>query len=34
LHPVTNTMSEERSLNFIEEIVEGDIAAGKNGGRV
>jgi glutaminyl-tRNA synthetase len=27
-------MSEERSLNFIEEIVEGDIAAGKNGGRV
>jgi glutaminyl-tRNA synthetase len=28
------TMSEERSLNFIEEIVEGDIAAGKNGGRV
>jgi glutaminyl-tRNA synthetase len=28
------TMSEERSLNFIEEIVEGDIAEGKNGGRV
>jgi glutaminyl-tRNA synthetase len=27
-------MSEERSLNFIEEIVEEDIAAGKNGGRV
>ena len=27
-------MSEERSLNFIEEIVETDIAAGKNGGRV
>ncbi|MBD1364726.1 glutamine--tRNA ligase/YqeY domain fusion protein [Mucilaginibacter sp. ZT4R22] len=27
-------MSEERSLNFIEEIVEGDIAEGKNGGRV
>ena len=27
-------MSEERSLNFIEEIVEGDIAAGKNDGRV
>jgi glutaminyl-tRNA synthetase len=27
-------MSEERSLNFLEEIVEEDIAAGKNGGRV
>ncbi|MBD1385146.1 glutamine--tRNA ligase/YqeY domain fusion protein [Mucilaginibacter rigui] len=27
-------MSEERSLNFIEEIVEEDLAAGKNGGRV
>ncbi|MCC8408354.1 glutamine--tRNA ligase/YqeY domain fusion protein [Mucilaginibacter sp. UR6-1] len=27
-------MSEERSLNFIEEIVEDDISAGKNGGRV
>jgi glutaminyl-tRNA synthetase len=27
-------MSEERSLNFIEEIVEEDIATGKNGGRV
>ncbi|OOQ60623.1 glutamine--tRNA ligase/YqeY domain fusion protein [Mucilaginibacter pedocola] len=27
-------MSEERSLNFIEEIVEGDIAEGKHGGRV
>jgi len=27
-------MSEERSLNFIEEIVEEDIAAGKNNGRV
>lgn len=27
-------MSEERSLNFIEEIVEEDIVAGKNGGRV
>jgi glutaminyl-tRNA synthetase len=27
-------MSEERSLNFIEEIVEEDIANGKNGGRV
>jgi glutaminyl-tRNA synthetase len=27
-------MSEERSLNFIEEIVEADIAAGKHGGRV
>jgi glutaminyl-tRNA synthetase len=27
-------MSEERSLNFIEEIVEEDIAAGKHGGRV
>jgi glutaminyl-tRNA synthetase len=34
LHPVTNIMSEERSLNFIEEIVEEDLAAGKNGGRV
>src|SRR5476651_668799 len=27
-------MSEERSLNFIEEIVEEDIRTGKNGGRV
>jgi len=27
-------MSEERSLNFLEEIVEEDIAAGKNNGRV
>lgn len=27
-------MSEERSLNFIEEIVEADLAAGKNDGRV
>lgn len=27
-------MSEERSLNFIEEIVEADLAAGKNNGRV
>jgi len=27
-------MSEERSLNFLEEIVEEDIAAGKHGGRV
>lgn len=27
-------MSEERSLNFLEEIVEQDIAEGKNGGRV
>ena len=34
MHPVTNIMSEERSLNFIEEIVEEDLAAGKNGGRV
>jgi glutaminyl-tRNA synthetase len=34
LHPVTNIMSEERSLNFIEEIVEEDLAAGKNDGRV
>ena len=34
MQPVTNIMSEERSLNFIEEIVEGDIAAGKNDGRV
>lgn len=34
MQPVTNIMSEERSLNFIEEIVEADIAAGKNDGRV
>src|SRR5580698_6361605 len=34
LHPVNNTMSEERSLNFLEEIVEEDISAGKNNGRV
>src|ERR1700710_2261806 len=27
-------MSEERSLNFIEDIVEADLAAGKNSGRV
>src|ERR1700743_1809083 len=27
-------MSEERSLNFIEEIVEEDISAGKHGGRL
>jgi glutaminyl-tRNA synthetase len=27
-------MSEERSLNFIEEIVEEDLAEGKHGGRV
>ncbi len=27
-------MSEERSLNFIEEIVEEDLSAGKHGGRV
>ena len=27
-------MSEERSLNFLEEIIENDIADGKNGGRV
>src|SRR6201996_9580683 len=27
-------MSEEKSLNFLEEIIETDIAAGKNGGRV
>jgi glutaminyl-tRNA synthetase len=36
-HPVLfllYIMSEERSLNFIEEIVEEDIANGKNGGRV
>ena len=31
---VTNNMSEERSLNFIEEIVEEDIRAGKHNGRV
>jgi glutaminyl-tRNA synthetase len=30
----TNIMSEERSLNFLEEIVEEDLAAGKNGKRV
>jgi glutaminyl-tRNA synthetase len=34
LHPVKNIMSEERSLNFIEEIVEEDIANGKNDGKV
>lgn len=34
MQPVTHTMSEERSLNFIEEIVEADIAAGKHDGRV
>src|SRR5580698_9905499 len=34
LHPVNNTMSEERSLNFLEEIVEEDVASGKYGGRV
>ena len=28
------TMSEERSLNFLEEIIETDIAEGKNGGRI
>ncbi len=28
------TMTEERSLNFLEEIIEADIAAGKNDGRV
>src|SRR5437763_8985098 len=28
------TMSEERSLNFLEEIIENDIANGVNGGRV
>ncbi len=28
------TMSEEKSLNFLEEIIENDIAAGKNDGRV
>ena len=27
-------MSEERSLNFLEEIIETDIAEGKNGGRI
>jgi len=27
-------MTEEKSLNFLEEIIEGDIAAGRNGGRV
>src|SRR5580698_5605028 len=27
-------MTEERSLNFLEEIIEADIAAGKNNGRV
>jgi len=31
---LNNSMSEERSLNFIEEIVEEDIAAGRHGGRV
>jgi len=31
---LNNSMSEERALNFIEEIVEEDMAAGKHGGRV
>jgi len=34
LLPHTDIMSEERSLNFLEEIVEEDINAGTNGGRV
>ncbi|MDB4918675.1 MAG: glutaminyl-tRNA synthetase [Mucilaginibacter sp.] len=34
LRDCTNIMSEERSLNFLEEIVEEDLAAGKNGKRV
>src|SRR6185312_931701 len=29
-----NKMNEERSLNFLEEIIENDIADGKNNGRV
>jgi hypothetical protein len=31
---IHNTMSEEKSLNFLEEIIENDIAAGTHGGRV
>ncbi|MCW3121101.1 MAG: glutaminyl-tRNA synthetase, partial [Flavipsychrobacter sp.] len=31
---ITYTMSEEKSLNFLEEIIENDIAAGENNGRV
>jgi glutaminyl-tRNA synthetase len=34
LPTLNNNMSEERALNFIEEIVEEDLAAGKNGKRV
>src|SRR5476651_1301893 len=33
-HLLLYIMSEERSLNFLEEIVEEDISAGKHGGRV
>src|SRR5690348_3085548 len=32
--PEINSMSEERSLNFLEDIIEKDIADGKNGGRI
>lgn len=34
LHNAINQMSEERSLNFIEEIIEEDLKNGKNGGRI
>jgi glutaminyl-tRNA synthetase len=34
LLPRNLVMSEERSLNFLEEIIEDDIRNGKNGGRV
>ena len=32
--PVKSIMSEERSLNFLEEIIEEDLSNGKNGGRI
>lgn len=34
LHPIAHKMSEEKSLNFLEEIIEEDIAAGLHGGRI
>ena len=34
MFPVTSVMSEEKSLNFLEEIIEEDLSNGKNGGRI
>ena len=34
MQPVKSIMSEERSLNFLEEIIEEDLSNGKNGGRI